>query len=193
MIISPSRRFVFVHIPKTGGTALTLALESRARDIGRALRCVVCQNQSIDDSDAPLAADDSYSVGEDAVVTITAPGVIGNDTDAENNSLTATLVGSPSNGNVIVYGDGSFDYTPALAFAGTDTFTYTVSDGVADSNTATVTITVTNNAPVAVADTYTMNEDTVLTIAAPWLARVPALHAALEPGRRVVVARELTK
>lgn len=31
MIISPSRRFVFVHIPKTGGTALTLALESRAR------------------------------------------------------------------------------------------------------------------------------------------------------------------
>lgn len=31
MMISPSRRFVFVHIPKTGGTALTLALESRAR------------------------------------------------------------------------------------------------------------------------------------------------------------------
>ena len=31
MIISPSRRFVFLHIPKTGGTALTLALESRAR------------------------------------------------------------------------------------------------------------------------------------------------------------------
>jgi hypothetical protein len=31
MIISPSRRFVFVHIPKTGGTALTLALEARVR------------------------------------------------------------------------------------------------------------------------------------------------------------------
>jgi hypothetical protein len=30
MIISPGRRFVFVHIPKTGGTALTLALEGRA-------------------------------------------------------------------------------------------------------------------------------------------------------------------
>lgn len=30
MIISPGRRFVFVHIPKTGGTALTLALEARA-------------------------------------------------------------------------------------------------------------------------------------------------------------------
>ena len=33
------------------------ALEARARDIGRQLRCLVCQNQSIDDSDAPLAQD----------------------------------------------------------------------------------------------------------------------------------------
>lgn len=32
-------------------------LEARAREISRELRCVVCQNQSIDDSDAPLAAD----------------------------------------------------------------------------------------------------------------------------------------
>lgn len=33
------------------------ALEERAREIGEGLRCVVCQNQSIDDSDAPLARD----------------------------------------------------------------------------------------------------------------------------------------
>lgn len=33
------------------------ALETRARDIGRNLRCVVCQSQSIEDSDAPLAKD----------------------------------------------------------------------------------------------------------------------------------------
>jgi cytochrome c-type biogenesis protein CcmH len=33
------------------------ALEARARQISRDLRCVVCQNQSIDESDAPLAAD----------------------------------------------------------------------------------------------------------------------------------------
>lgn len=33
------------------------ALELRAREISRNLRCVVCQNQSIDDSDAPLARD----------------------------------------------------------------------------------------------------------------------------------------
>ena len=33
------------------------ALEARARDLSRELRCMVCQNQSIDDSDAPLARD----------------------------------------------------------------------------------------------------------------------------------------
>ena len=33
------------------------ALEARARDLSQELRCLVCQNQSIDDSDAPLARD----------------------------------------------------------------------------------------------------------------------------------------
>jgi cytochrome c-type biogenesis protein CcmH len=33
------------------------AMEARARDIGKELRCLVCQNQSIDDSDADLAHD----------------------------------------------------------------------------------------------------------------------------------------
>lgn len=32
-------------------------IESRAKEVGKSLRCVVCQNQSIDESDAPLAAD----------------------------------------------------------------------------------------------------------------------------------------
>jgi cytochrome c-type biogenesis protein CcmH len=33
------------------------AMETRARDLSRELRCMVCQNQSIDDSEAPLARD----------------------------------------------------------------------------------------------------------------------------------------
>ena len=40
------------------------ALESRARDIGRSLRCVVCQNQSIDDSNAKVAHDMRRAVRE---------------------------------------------------------------------------------------------------------------------------------
>jgi len=40
------------------------ALESRAREIGRSLRCVVCQNQSIDDSNAEVARDMRRAVRE---------------------------------------------------------------------------------------------------------------------------------
>ena len=57
--------------------------------------------------------------------------------------------------------DGSFTYTPNANFNGTDSFTYTASDGTADSNVATVTITVdaVNDAPVAVNDAATTDED----------------------------------
>jgi len=46
-----------VHAIGPGEALKDSQLESRARDIGRQLRCLVCQNQSIDDSDAPLAQD----------------------------------------------------------------------------------------------------------------------------------------
>jgi len=43
---------------QTQSETLTAAqIETSARKVGRSLRCVVCQNQSIDESDAPLAAD----------------------------------------------------------------------------------------------------------------------------------------
>lgn len=37
--------------------ALTPEVEAQAREVGKSLRCVVCQNQSIEESNAPLAAD----------------------------------------------------------------------------------------------------------------------------------------
>ena len=45
------------HAIEPGEALEDAGLEARARDIGRQLRCLVCQNQSIDDSDAPLARD----------------------------------------------------------------------------------------------------------------------------------------
>ena len=64
--------------------------------------------------------------------------------------------------------DGSFQYSPYFGFAGTDSFTYYANDGILDGNIATVTITVTagggggsNNAPMAAADYYTVNCDTL--------------------------------
>ncbi|MCZ8190879.1 MAG: Ig-like domain-containing protein [Microcystis sp. LE19-338.1B] len=120
-------------------------------------------------NDAPIANPDSYSLDEDTTLTINAPGVKGNDTDAENDSLTVNLVSSVTKGILTLNPNGSFNYTPEANFFGTDSFTYQVNDGLADSNITTVTLTVNpvNDAPIANPDSYTLDEDTTLTINAP--------------------------
>src|SRR5439155_6454692 len=98
-----------------------------------------------------------------------APGVLGNDADVDGDALTAVLVGGPSHGALTLNADGGFTYTPTANFNGSDSFSYKANDGVAQSNVATVTLTITavNDAPGAVNDTYTTNEDTPLTVSVP--------------------------
>ncbi len=118
---------------------------------------------------AATAVNDSYSTNEDTPLSVAAPGVLGNDTDAESNPLTAALVSGPTHSSSFTLNpNGSFSYTPAANYSGSDTFTYKANDGSLDSNVATVTITVNavNDAPVANADSYSTNEDTPLTVAA---------------------------
>jgi hypothetical protein len=98
---------------------------------------------------APVANDDSYSVDEDGSLGEAAPGVLGDDTDNENDSLTATLATGPLHAqSFTLNADGSFSYTPQPNYNGPDSFTYGANDGSLDSNIATVAITVN-----AVADT----------------------------------------
>ncbi|MCD6415444.1 MAG: cadherin-like domain-containing protein, partial [Planctomycetes bacterium] len=91
---------------------------------------------------APTANDDSYQTDEDTELNVQAPGVLGNDTDPQEDPLTAILVSDVSNGTLTLYSNGAFDYTPDTGFTGDDTFTYKANDGENDSNVATVTITV---------------------------------------------------
>lgn len=80
------------------------------------------------------------------VLNIPAPGVLGNDTDAENDPLTVlSFDDSAMVGGLVLNTDGSFQYTPAQDFAGEDSFTYVANDGTDDSlNSALVTISVTD-------------------------------------------------
>jgi VCBS repeat-containing protein len=68
--------------------------------------------------------------------------VLANDTDGNNDTLTAAIVAGPSHGSVALNTDGSFTYTPASGYAGADSFTYTASDGSALADVATVNVTV---------------------------------------------------
>src|SRR6266542_1219782 len=115
---------------------------------------------------APIAVGDTYGTNEDTVLTVAAPGILGNDTDADADALTSVLVSGPAHGTLSLGADGSFMYTPGLNFSGTDAFTYRASDGTALSAPATVTINVAavNDAPVAVDDAATTNEDTPVLI-----------------------------
>ena len=92
----------------------------------------------------PVAVDDPHATPHDTTVTVAAPGVLGNDSDADGDTLTvANPAGvTVTNGTVAVAADGSFTYTPNTGFIGTETFTYKATDGDDTSNTATVTIAV---------------------------------------------------
>ena len=120
-------------------------------------------------NDAPVAADNSYTTNEDIQLTITAPGLLTNDSDVDGDPLTAVLVSGPSHGTLTLNANGSFSYTPAANFNGSDSFTYRANDGLLDSNEATVTLAVAtvNDAPLTADDDYSTSEDTVLTVAAP--------------------------
>ena len=114
-------------------------------------------------NDAPVAVNDAATTAEETAVS---GNVLTNDTDVDaGTTLTAALVANATNGTVTLASDGSFTYTPAANFNGTDSFTYTASDGTAVSNVATVTITVTgvNDAPVAVDDAATTAEETAVS------------------------------
>ena len=118
---------------------------------------------------APAAAADAYSTAEDTPLTVAAPGVLGNDTDPDGDSLSAVVVSGPSHGTIALNANGSFTYTPAADYNGDDSFTYQASDGTLQSGPATVTITMTgaNDGPTATGDAYSTAEDTALTVAAP--------------------------
>ena len=114
----------------------------------------------------PVARADAFSTDEDTVLTVAAPGVLANDNDPDGDPITAIKVTGPSHGTVTLNADGSFTYTPATGFTGTDSFTYKANDGSGDSPVAPVTITVSaaNHAPVASGQAVSTNENTAKEI-----------------------------
>jgi hypothetical protein len=90
----------------------------------------------------PLVTDDSYVVNENTNLTVGAPGVLGNDTAVFGTNINAVLATGPANGTLNLSTNGGFNYTPAINYVGTDSFTYRANDGQTNLGIATVTITV---------------------------------------------------
>ncbi|MCO6454069.1 MAG: tandem-95 repeat protein [Pirellulaceae bacterium] len=171
--ISPNGTLTYVPAPDAFGLAnVTVRLHDNGGTDGGGVDTSLPQTFTITITpvnDAPLATADSYTTGEDVVLMIDAPGVLGNDSDPDSSSLAAVLVTGPTHGSLTLNANGSFSYTPDAGYSGVDSFSYKSSDATADSNLATASITITpvNDAPLAAADSYTTGEDAVLIIDVP--------------------------
>ncbi|HIF9100553.1 TPA: retention module-containing protein, partial [Photobacterium damselae] len=116
----------------------------------------------VDINGQPIGDDLSVEVAEDSSITgqLTA-------TDADGDDLTFELVdgSEPTNGQVTVNPDGSWEYVPNPDFNGEDSFTVVVDDGNGGTDTITVTVNVTpvNDAPVGEDVSAETQEETAVT------------------------------
>lgn len=127
---------------------------------------IVVDNVFVKESaNVPIANNDAYGGVSGKTLTVSAPGVLGNDTGL---NLSAVLATTTTQGTLNLSPNGGFTYTPNPQFTGSDTFTYRASDGQTSSPIATVTITVTTNTPpVANNDNYSVAGNEVLSIITP--------------------------
>ncbi|MBI3245681.1 MAG: VCBS repeat-containing protein [Deltaproteobacteria bacterium] len=98
---------------QTGEQAVTV----QVRDNGGLFSRQSFSVQVAEANRAPTAVDDSYEAEMGKTLTVPARGILANDTDPnQGNTLSATLVSPPSNGDLSLNPDGSFAYTPKDAF-----------------------------------------------------------------------------
>jgi VCBS repeat-containing protein len=160
---TPSEGFV-------GSDSFTYEVSDGAATSGPVTVTIDVTDPNVDPGEnvAPTSASDNFVTSVDTPLNISPTGVLANDTDANGDTLSATLIDGPSHGTLALAADGSFSYTPSAGFSGVDTFTYQASDGVLVGNIATVTINIVsgnNSRPNAVNDQYTMTADSTLEIA----------------------------
>ncbi|UBZ07093.1 tandem-95 repeat protein [Salegentibacter mishustinae] len=159
----------FSYVPDTGFTGsdtFTYFAFDGEIQVETTVSIVVAPN----DSGAPVANDDFYSLNENEELQISAPGILRNDSDPEDRELVPSVTANTSNGTLELSSDGAFVYTPNPDFSGTDSFSYLVNNGEQNSNVATVTLSVDplpNDAPVALPDSYSVLENGELIVNAP--------------------------
>jgi VCBS repeat-containing protein len=119
---------------------------------------------------APTAQPDQYGATKNMPLNIAAAGgVLANDFDADGDTLVALLAISALHGNLVLNANGSFAYTPAPGFTGSDSFSYRATDGKATSAVVAVAITVSasKNSPADAARCYLAVENVPLEFQ-PW-------------------------
>ncbi|GAA3008312.1 Ig-like domain-containing protein [Actinokineospora diospyrosa] len=161
-----------ITVPAAGETELTYSLQfgstpgpHSSSATARYGQATLDTSADVTDS-APASATvtvlGSLNLVDDAATAPTGTGiavaVLSNDSTSSGLPLKVTSLTAPNRGNAILGGDGSVTYMPSPGTSGTDSFTYTATDGYTSAS-ATVVLTVT---PVLAQDVYSTGENTTL-------------------------------
>ncbi len=148
----------------------TVADKPSGGEISSSTVTVLVTPTSTSNLNTPSAENDVFSIDEDGGLNVpTANSILNNDSDLDTSDfLSVALLTDVTHGILALSSDGTFTYTPNVNFNGTDSFTYTLSDGQGGFDTAQVTLTVNsiNDIPVALPDSYTTLENTPFTVIA---------------------------
>lgn len=140
-------------------------------------------------NDPPQALSDTYIADENVELMVAAPGVLENDSDAENEELQAELIMEPEFGTLQLNTNGSFSYVPEVNFRGLDTFEYRAIDASGAESLATVQINVTQP-PTATNDVYFVDQDSLIEISDPDQGLLVNDHDAPEDDELSAVLRD---
>ncbi len=139
---NPYATGVFVYRPNpkyVGADSFTYKISDGTVEAGPVTVSITVTNST------PVGTSDSYTgASEDAQIT---GNVRTNDSDADGDPFQSFVAATTSHGVLILKDNGSFTYTPDANYTGSDTFTYTLTDGLATSNPITVNLTVPSGAP----------------------------------------------
>ncbi len=159
VVINPDGTITFTPNPNFNGTTTVTYVISDGNG-GTATATLTLTVAAV--NDVPVANPSTATTNEDTPVVLP---VLANDSDLDGDPLTVTAA-TAQNGTVTILPDGTLRYVPDANFNGTDTVTYTISDGQGGTATSTVTVTVNpvNDVPVAGNDNAITPEDSPVTI-----------------------------
>ena len=172
----PNGQFDSLDSGETGADSFTYTIEDEGGAQDTATVNVTVNGVGTTNT-PPVAQDDSFTTDEDTAIAgnVLSDNGSGADADADGDTLTVTTVGTfatTGGGLININADGSFNYSPNAAFeslatgeSDADSFTYTLSDGNGGTDTATVNFAIdgVNDAPDAVDDLLSTDEDTPLS------------------------------
>lgn len=148
----------------TGEDSFTYQVEDGKGGVDTAEVTLIVTSEAL--QPAHVSVNDVFSVDEDVILSIDAPGILNNDLGDNLDSLTVSISKTTANGILELTGSGAFRYIPNENFFGTDYFVYELesNDGVNSSAFVLINISSINDTPLAQTDEVTVSQNQAIEI-----------------------------